>query len=74
MINHPSVIEKAHAELDNVIGAEDNRLITVADKTNLPYINAIINVSNFIKLMLIKFRFPLDKGHPHTFFSIVNTT
>ena len=48
LINHPSVIEKAHAELDKAIGVENNRLVTVADKTNLPYINAIINVSNFI--------------------------
>ena len=48
LINNPSVIEKAHEELDKAIGVENNRLVTVADKTNLPYINAIINVSNFI--------------------------
>jgi hypothetical protein len=45
---YPDIQAKAHAELDRVVGR--NRLPTVEDEKNLPYIHAIIKVrasSNF---------------------------
>jgi cytochrome P450 len=40
MMENPEIQKKAHEELDNVIG--NDRLITLEDKTELNYINAII--------------------------------
>ena len=39
---YPDIQAKAHAELDRVVGR--NRLPTVEDEKNLPYIHAIIKV------------------------------
>lgn len=41
MTAYPAVQHKARAEIDRVIG--NNRLPTVADRDNLPYLNAIVN-------------------------------
>ncbi|CAJ0575842.1 unnamed protein product, partial [Mesorhabditis spiculigera] len=41
VLNHPEVQEKLHEELDRVIQAD--RKITVSDKNNLPYVNAVVN-------------------------------
>ena len=37
---HPDVVEKAHAEIDAVVGNE--RLPTFEDRPHLPYINALV--------------------------------
>jgi cytochrome P450 len=37
---HPSILAKAHAELDAIIGSD--RLPTLDDRPNLPYIEAIM--------------------------------
>lgn len=42
---YPEIQAKAHAELDRVVGR--NRLPTVDDEKDLPYIHAIIKVSIF---------------------------
>ena len=55
LINHPWVIEKVHAELDDVIGAGNSRFITIADRPMLPYMNALINVSFWVKQFLMIF-------------------
>lgn len=39
---YPDIQAKAHAELDRVVGR--NRLPTVEDEKNLPYIHAIVKV------------------------------
>ena len=36
---------KVQAELDDVIGSENPRFITISDRPNLPYMNATINVT-----------------------------
>ncbi|KAF5817565.1 putative cytochrome P450 [Helianthus annuus] len=41
LLNHPNVLERARAELDNYIGQE--RLVQETDLTNLPYIQCIIS-------------------------------
>lgn len=56
LINYPLVIEKVRAELDDVIGAGNPRLITIADRPTLPYMNALINVRRFYK-----YSFPILK-------------
>lgn len=40
MVRHPAVAKKAQAELDRVVGT--HRLPTIDDRSQLPYINAII--------------------------------
>jgi cytochrome P450 len=40
MALNPNVLKKAQVELDAVVGSE--RLPTIADKPDLPYINALI--------------------------------
>ena len=37
---HPDVVEKAHREIDSVVGNE--RLPTFEDRPHLPYINALV--------------------------------
>ena len=39
MMMHPDIQRKAQAEIDKVIG--DDRLPTLADQANLPYVDAI---------------------------------
>jgi cytochrome P450 len=39
MVLHPKVQEKAHAEIDKVIGPD--RFPNSSDKINLPYVNAV---------------------------------
>ena len=46
LLNHPLVIKKVHAELNDVIGVGNSRFITNADRALLPYMNAVINVSH----------------------------
>ena len=43
---YPEIQAKAHAELDRVVGR--NRLPTIDDEKNLPFIHAIIKVSHKI--------------------------
>ncbi|PZR12601.1 MAG: hypothetical protein DI539_19800 [Flavobacterium psychrophilum] len=43
LIHNPEVEKKAHEELDRVIGSD--RVVTLADKNDLPYISAIMHVS-----------------------------
>lgn len=43
---YPDIQAKAHAELDRVVGR--NRLPTVEDEKNLPYIHAIVKVLGHI--------------------------
>ena len=40
---HQDVQQRCHTELDRVIGSD--RLVTMEDKSNLPYINAVVNES-----------------------------
>ncbi len=39
MVKHPDVLKKAQAEVDRVVGSD--RLPTVADRPNLPYVEAV---------------------------------
>ncbi|PIL29426.1 cytochrome P450 [Ganoderma sinense ZZ0214-1] len=39
MVKHPEILKKAQAEVDRVVGSE--RLPTVADRPNLPYVEAV---------------------------------
>lgn len=41
MMNHPEVQEKVQAEIRTVI--TDNRLVTLSDRVNMPYTNAVMN-------------------------------
>ena len=55
---------KAQDELDRVIGTANDRLVTVADKADLPYMNALINVRSLIdnkklKLLTINLMRPI---------------
>lgn len=43
LINRPEVQQRCHRELDQVIGSD--RVITLADRPALPFLNATINVS-----------------------------
>ena len=40
MTMHPEIQHKAQAEIDRVIGSD--RLPTLADQPNLPYVNALV--------------------------------
>ena len=44
LINYPEVQTKVQAELDGVVGNPE-AIVTVAHRPSLPYINAVINVS-----------------------------
>ncbi|KAF5351069.1 hypothetical protein D9756_008152 [Leucocoprinus leucothites] len=54
--SHPEIQERAHEELDRVVGAD--RLPTVDDEENLPYIRSIIKEVE-------RLRNPLTLGTPH---------
>jgi hypothetical protein len=43
LLSNPSVVEKAHKELDRVVGSD--RTPTFEDESDLPYIRAIVKVS-----------------------------
>lgn len=43
LINHPNIMEKARAEIDNVVGR--SRLVEEADIVNLPYLQAVVKES-----------------------------
>lgn len=49
--SYPDIQAKAHAELDRVVGR--NRLPTVEDEKNLPYIHAIVKVMDRIVLCVL---------------------
>ncbi|TCD66189.1 hypothetical protein EIP91_001683 [Steccherinum ochraceum] len=42
MTLHPEIQERAQAELDLIVGSDFHRLPTFADRSSLPYVNAII--------------------------------
>ncbi|KAF5636967.1 cytochrome P450 monooxygenase [Fusarium tjaetaba] len=74
LATHPEVVEKAHQELDRVIGQD--RFPTWADEPNLPYIRAIIkenqrwrSISPMSKSGGAEYRYVHDadqeKGFPH---------
>jgi cytochrome P450 family 33 len=54
LIKNPEVQQKLHEELDKVIGGD--RLVTLTDKSQLPYLNAVIveiqRVSNILAINL----------------------
>jgi cytochrome P450 len=56
MSRHPSVLAKAHLELDTVIGPD--RLPTLDDRPNLPYIEAILTEC-------LRFGVAVPNGFPH---------
>lgn len=41
VLRHPAVQQQIHAELDSVIGGADKQ-VTLADKPQLPFLNAVI--------------------------------
>jgi hypothetical protein len=49
MLHNSEARDKLYAELDRVIG-DSNRMITMADRANLPYTNAVVNVMGKIEL------------------------
>lgn len=42
MARHPEVVAKAQQEIDSVVGADADRLPTIEDRPNLPYVNCIL--------------------------------
>lgn len=43
LLNHPEILKKAQAEIDNVVGIGSNRLLNESDLARLPYLHCIIN-------------------------------
>ncbi|CUR30028.1 CYtochrome P450 family [Caenorhabditis elegans] len=43
VLNHPEVLQKMNEEFDQVVGSD--RLVSMGDKNNLPYFNAVLNES-----------------------------
>jgi cytochrome P450 len=43
LLHHAEYLDKIWAELDEQIGGR--RMVTMADRPKLPYINAVVNVS-----------------------------
>ncbi|PIC23203.1 hypothetical protein B9Z55_016981 [Caenorhabditis nigoni] len=65
VLHHLEVQDKIHEELDRIIGSD--RLITTADKNDLPYLNAYINESQrFTNLV------PLNTQHATTRDTVIN--
>jgi cytochrome P450 len=53
---HPDILAKAQAELDSVVGAD--RLPTIDDRPNLPYVEAILTECT-------RYGPPVPAGIPH---------
>jgi hypothetical protein len=49
--SYPEIQQKAHDELDRVIGRD--RMPTVEDEKNLPYIHAIIKASSHYNVIFV---------------------
>ncbi|UMM32552.1 hypothetical protein L5515_006298 [Caenorhabditis briggsae] len=65
VLHNLEVQDKIHQELDRIIGSD--RLITTADKNDLPYLNAYINESQrFTNLV------PLNVPHPTSRDTVIN--
>lgn len=56
LIQYPNVQKRLHEEIDNVIGR--NRLVTIEDRENMPYFNAILK-----EVMRMKIVSPLMAPH-----------
>uniref|UniRef100_A0A1I7UIM5 CYtochrome P450 family n=1 Tax=Caenorhabditis tropicalis TaxID=1561998 RepID=A0A1I7UIM5_9PELO len=65
VLNHSEVQKKIYEELDTVICSD--RLITMADKSRLPYLNAVINESQRCVNLL-----PLNLFHQTTRDTVIN--
>ena len=42
MVHHPSVAAKAQREIDSVIGSDPERVPTLEDRKNLPYLECVL--------------------------------
>lgn len=51
VLHNPEVAQKMHDELDKYIGGD--RIVTIDDKANLNYLNAVINVNFSIILFKV---------------------
>uniref|UniRef100_A0A1I7UBW0 CYtochrome P450 family n=1 Tax=Caenorhabditis tropicalis TaxID=1561998 RepID=A0A1I7UBW0_9PELO len=65
LLHYPNIQKKLQKELDKVIGSE--RLITTADKNDLPYMNAFINESQRCVNLV-----PLNLQHETTKDTVIN--
>ncbi|KAK3725306.1 hypothetical protein QZH41_002592 [Actinostola sp. cb2023] len=65
LVRNPEIQEKLHAELDEVIGRDLERLPTLADRSKLPYLEASI-------LETLRISAPAPMGVPHK--AMVDTT
>ncbi|CAL2044088.1 unnamed protein product [Caenorhabditis brenneri] len=65
MLHHPEIQQKVHEESSKVIGSD--RLITTADKNNLPYMNAFINETQRCVNLV-----PLNTQHATTRDTVIN--
>jgi cytochrome P450 len=58
MVLHPSIQSRAQHEIDSVIGCDWERLPSLSDRPNLPYVNAIV-----LELLRWNPAVPLGKLH-----------
>ncbi|EGT30717.1 hypothetical protein CAEBREN_08589 [Caenorhabditis brenneri] len=65
IMNTPGVQEKMQEELDRVVGSD--RLVTTADKNDLPYMNAVINESQRCANII-----PINLFHATTKDTVIN--